>query len=258
MRLQFIPSSYGPLKVWVPPQPGREYVIGVDTAEGKVRDRATTGRHIDTALSARDYSCAMVIDKLNASLCASWHGNLDTHKYSIVVFNLAQWYNQALLAIEVTGPGRAVQDNVSAWEYGNSWTVRKPQFADPSPGENVEFGWKTNAVTRPLIIRSIHEILGVDPDIPDLELLQEMKTMERDDQGKERGIGKHKDDRVFAYGIALRVRAEDLEMNAPEAKDERYKNLPSGDRYVWKQMDEEMEQFDQGKIKDVEEMDYVE
>lgn len=262
-HLQQIPSAYGPLRIWQDVQPGREYVIGVDTAEGKVRDKAVTSRHTETATSARDFSAACVIDRYNAALVALWHGTIDTHKYSIVVYNLARWYNDALVAIEVTGPGRAVQDNLTNWGYPNCWVARRPQFADPSPGENIEFGWKTNHVTRPILIRSLHEMIGSDAIIvpgmiPSMELLSEMKTMEVDDQGKERGIGRNKDDCVMAYGVAIQVRKESLELSAPEKKDERYKELPDADRKVWQQFDRENDELENDRVKDIEEMDYVE
>lgn len=262
--LEFLDQSYGPLKVWQEPEAGRRYVIGVDSAEGKVRDKASSGRHVDTAMSARDYSSASVIDARNGALVASWHGSIDTHKYAIVIHNLGMWYNQALVAVEVTGTGRAVQDNLTAWEYPNCWVVRKPQFADSSPGDNVEFGWKTTAVTRPLLIQSVHQVLGLDLDIvlamiPDEDLIKEMVTMEVDDQGKPRGIGKNKDDRVFSFAIATRVRQEDLELNAPEVAEERYKGIPAGDRWVWKRLDEEIgnEEDVPGKMQDIEELEYA-
>lgn len=231
MGLELIQSQGGNLKLWAPPVHGRTYVMGVDVAEGK----APEGRFKKTRTSmreARDFSCLVVIDRLSAQFCAMWHGYIDTTNLSHTCQNLGMFYNEALVAVEVTGPGNAVQANLFEWGYSNFYLA--PMQNKVESGFQTFFGWKTTQQTRPLIISAIHEILQEDwCDIPSEELLQEMRTCQFDSKGHERGMGIHKDDRLYAYGIALKVRMDDLMASVAPDATQKYKNLPAMDRRLW-------------------------
>lgn len=235
MGLELVPSKGGNLKLWAAPVHGRNYVMGVDVAEGKAPE-SRFGKRRSALREARDFSCAVVIDRFSAQFCAMWHGYIDTTQFSHTVMNLGMYYNEALLAVEVTGPGNAVQANLFDWGYTNFYVA--PQENKIEAKFQSFFGWKTSKQTRPRLISAIHEMLLEDwCDIPSDELLQEMRTLQFDKQGDERGLGVHKDDRVYAYGIALRVRMDDLmHASAPEAS-KKYAHLPDMDRRIWEQND---------------------
>lgn len=250
------PVSFGHLSVWDAPVDGREYIVGVDVAEGKIRDSGKLGRVIESAEHSRDYSCAMVIDRIGAHLVACWHGDTDTNQFSDVVYNLGVYYNTALVAVEVTGPGHAVMLNLVESSYPNCFIPRQVHRLKQNVGENAEYGWKTNIITRPLMMDAVMEMIQVATfEIPDRDLLREMMTMSRDNRGEPRAMGKNKDDRVFAYAIALCARKQEVTLLVEEKPGDKYKHLPASDRQEWMRLDEEEAET---KQQERDEMSYVE
>ncbi len=251
MPLDLIPSQGGNLKLWAPPIHGRNYVMGVDVAEGKAPAHRF-GKARSSARESRDFSCAIIIDRRSAQFMGIWHGYVDTTQLSHICMNLGMFYNQALIAVEVTGPGNAVQANLFDWGYPNFYVA--PMVNKLDAKFQTFFGHKTTQQTRPLVIASIHEMLAEDScDIPCEELLAEMRTMQFDSQGQERGIGANKDDRVFAYGIALRVRMEELLSSAPPTESQKYAHLDEMSARFWALNDKAEEAREQERSQE----DYV-
>ena len=83
----------GRLLIYLPPQNGKEYIIGVDPAGG----------HADG-----DYSCAQVIERASGLQCAELRGHLDRQETAARVAMLARRYNQALVAVEKNNHGHEV------------------------------------------------------------------------------------------------------------------------------------------------------
>lgn len=263
VTLNFQRSPFGHLKVWQEPLKDHEYIMGVDVAQGRLRDVGKTTRIIESAEQARDFSCAMVIDKVGCQLCASWHGTINTHEFTYVLYYLGLWYGTALIAVERDGGyGSGVIANLIPTEYPAIY-CKKPWGKIPSSGDeqqSAEYGWKTDVTSRGIMIAGIHEMIAAaDEEIPDRELLLELQTMQLDKEGKPRGIGKNKDDRVFAYGIALAVRNEVLYQGQEEEAVDKYKHLKWADKMEWQRVDREMEpaEGEGGKPVDVEEMIYA-
>lgn len=208
----------------------------------------------------------MVIHKVTSQLCASWHGTIDIFQFAWVLYYLGLWYNTACIAVERTGGwGSGVIANLIPTEYPNLYVKRDPNKVR-TESEGVDFGWSTDIKSRGLVIAAVQEMLmAADEEIPDRELLLEMQTMQVDKEGKPRGIGKNKDDRVFAYGIALCVRNEELYATYESKVTDKYRYLPQSDRIEWERVDREMEAFDAKeagldvpqKVVDVEEQYYA-
>lgn len=234
----------------------------MDVAQGRLRDVGKINRIVESAEQARDYTCAMVIDKVGCQLCASWHGTINTHELTYVLYYLGLWYNTALIAVERDGGyGSGVLANLIPTEYPAIY-CKQPWGRVPNADElpSAEFGWKTDVTSRGIMIAGLHEMLAVaDEEIPDRELLLELQTMQFDKEGKPRGIGKNKDDRVFAYGIALAVRNEVLYQGQEDEVVDKYKHLRWQDKKEWERIDREMEDAEGGteKPKDIEEMTYA-
>jgi hypothetical protein len=245
-QLRLFPSKLGGLRIWHHPLPDREYTIGVDVAEGKVRDGTLAKmRTIEDLRSARDYSAAMVIDDTTGALHASYHANIFPNEVATAVYALALYYNDAHLAIEVSGPGRGVQDLVTnEWGYRNCMIPRHREYVAPDFSATPEYGFKTSSVTRPMLITLAHEYLA-DPScyIPDMALVDEYSKVEYDDTGKARGRGKNKDDRVFAHMIALFARREKLIQGNP-FEDTSQSRLPMQDQFTWEAVNRRVSQHE--------------
>lgn len=240
MTLRFESSSYGPLRRWMPPQHDRQYVMGVDVAEGKMRDQFIATRQIAAQLrDSRDFSSAHVLDIDTNLIVAAYHGQPDTHQFAIAVYNLGLHYNSATIAVELNGPGVAINDALVNWGYPNLYVKplaphqQRPRQDLSTPQIRREIGWRTNTETRPKLINTIHSYLADQLPTKDAELLDEMRTMEFDKTGKPRGVGVNKDDRVFSFGVALCVREFLLESGEVSEEASRYKSMSPDDRGVW-------------------------
>lgn len=239
-RLCFEQADGGALKLWERPIHGFEYVIGVDVAEEKLKEGYQRGRVTVQKLSRRDFTAGYVLERESARIVAAIHGSMNTPDAALMCYSTAMWFNEALLAIEVSGAGRGIQDIIAnEWHYPRCFV--QPAFHKIAVfGNQVsEFGWKTTTITRPLIISAVQQYLqDSDQTIPDKGLLDELGTMEYDRMGKPQASGRKKDDRVFAFGIALMARRYLLQSEGPEPEEQKYQHLPSFDQTAWKKVDE--------------------
>ena len=169
------------LMIWLPPQPGREYVIGVDPAGGGAEG---------------DYSCAQVIDRRLGTQCAELHGHYPPRELAQKLVELGKEYNRALVAVEKNNHGHGVLAYLRMLEYPNVYTQR---------GQD---GWLTSAVTRPAMIENLAAALVEEASLfRSLRLLNECRTFVRYADGNTGAAAGTHDDCVMALAIAWAVRA---------------------------------------------------
>lgn len=209
LGIQLLQHQGGRLKVWQEPAEVRKYVIGIDVAENRVRDRNLTRGRTSILLDRPDFSCAIVIDLENADHVATWHGYMDTSEFAITCASIGMYYNDALLVPEVNGPGVAlIETLVKVIQYQNIYRSKLFNRVDLDP-LGTEFGWRTTATTRPILISHISQAINYGhARTKDAELVKELRQVEYDEQGVARARGRNKDDRVMAYGLALVGRSE--------------------------------------------------
>lgn len=203
---------FGCLSIWDHPQEGSKYVMGVDPAEGKVRDRSGTARKSVTYRDdPADFSAAMVIELETGLHVASWHGLLDVTEFTMAVAGVGLYYNEALVVVEVNSAGVAVLEGLGkTLKYPNLYRSRLFNKVDIDPIGH-EYGWRTLESTRKLILSRIMELVNVGRLFTrDAHLIEELRTMEYDENGVPRGRGRNKDDRVMAMAMALQGRYEQL------------------------------------------------
>lgn len=189
---KFEPDRDGEVFLWDLPREQRQYVIGVDTAEG---------------IRGGDYACGQIIRMDNMEQVGIIHGLLQPYEFSGLLNSVGRWFNNAIVCVEVNNTGHAVQDYLlRKWMYPrlHPWRGQANQIT------NVIhlWGWKTNVHSRPLLIeagrRAINTRLAI---IHDSETLMEIKHFTRQDTGKYEAEEGH-DDRVMALLMALRSREE--------------------------------------------------
>jgi Terminase RNaseH-like domain len=172
----------GRLRIWLPPQPSREYVIGVDPAGG-----GTDG----------DYSCAEVIDRELGTQCAELHGHYPPRELARKVMQLGEEYNTALLAVERNNHGHAVLVLLREVEYPRVFV------------QNKQDGWYTSAASRPAMIENLASVLIEAPrQFRSERLLNECRTFVRYADGNTGAAPGANDDCVFALAIAWAARKE--------------------------------------------------
>jgi hypothetical protein len=233
----------GRLRIWSLPQDSVDYVVGVDIAEGKVRDKNLSGRKkvYSYGDNKPDLSAAIVIRMDNGEHVATWHGHIRPHDFVGVIIGIGYHFNTALLVPEVNGPGIVVVTALAELEYPNVYQSRVFNYIE-SDGFQDSLGWRTTPQSRPLLVQRIHEIMAVESSwTRDRILVDELRTMEIDDAGVPRARGSNKDDTVLALGMALQGRHEYL------VRDNRTPSLPKDmrpeDRVIWERVHQKQEQL---------------
>ena len=179
-----------PLKIWVHPKPGHEYVIGGDVAEG---------------LKRGDYSVAEVVDVATMQTVARWRGHIDPDKFGEVIGALGTYYNYALVGVEVNNHGLTTIQKLRDTFYTNLYKRDKGYDEDfEEPTSNL--GWKTDVRTKRIMIddlvRIVRERLNKDLDIV---FVNEAFAFVRDDRGRMNAEEGEHDDTVMAKAIAFQL-----------------------------------------------------
>jgi hypothetical protein len=191
-RYRLAPSNRGTLNVWQVPIPGRDVIIGSDTAGGG---------------ASGDYSVACVIDAETCALLALWRDHLSPMPWGRAVARLGWYYNEGFLAFEtgVSSHGLAACHAAIAAGYRRIFKTQNVRRADMPQSE--QLGWPTNSTTKPLMIARVQEALEQNLDIPSEDLLRELSEQRYADTGTVRKVVPEKhDDMMMAYAVALCVR----------------------------------------------------
>jgi hypothetical protein len=172
------------LRIWLPAQAGRRYVIGADPAGGGVEG---------------DYSCAEVIDRELGSQCAELHGHFPPREFAMRLVQLGKEYNTALLAVERNNHGHAVL----AWLQDLGY----PQIFKQGGAD----GWLTTSASRPVMIENLLSVLLEEPLVfRSVRLLNEFRTFVRCGDGTARATSGTHDDCVMAMAVAWAARKADV------------------------------------------------
>jgi hypothetical protein len=177
-------NPQGDIIIYQEPEPGHPYCLGGDTkGEGS------------------DWFAATVRNNNNGVRCASIHmQGLKSKPYTAQCWALANYYNQALVGIEVNFNTYPIE-LLGEWKYPRQYMREKTDSITKEVKK--QFGWKTDGNTRPLIIE--RQITNVEENIEhffDIETLSEMLTFIKDKDGRyDAEDGKH-DDLLFSDMIS--------------------------------------------------------
>lgn len=182
------PKMDGCFKIYKPPEEGDYYVCGADTAEGV----------------GGDNSSASLFNVRDREQVATIHGNFKPYDFAALLAELCRKYNMATLAVERNNHGHAVLLELNKHLYYENlyWTKDKD-------GNRKDLGWKTDMVTRPIMIDTFVE--GVDNQtiiLNDRETLNECLTLINNEGKIEAAQGKH-DDAIIASAIGVQICIEE-------------------------------------------------
>lgn len=174
----------GRLLVWFPPQSGKQYIVGVDTAGGG---------------SEGDYACAQVVERSMGLQCAELRGHFPPLELARRVADLGGTYQRALLAVERNNHGYGVLAHLREMRYENIFE------------QDGQAGWLTSAASRPAMIENFAAVLMAEPELfHSPRLLEECRTFVRRGDGNAAAADGAHDDCVMAMAIALAVRRTDV------------------------------------------------
>lgn len=186
---QWYAEKEGKLKVWEEPRPGEPYIVPADVAEG---------------LEHGDYSVAYVIHQVTGQMCAQWRGHIDADQFAVVMAWLGRRYNTAYLVPERNNHGQTVVLKLLDMGYPKIYVERIP---DPPNRPRKRYGWLTGRSNKSVLIDNlIMEMREGTHGINSKDLLREMLTFKKDEQGRYGAEeGKH-DDCVMGYSIGKHTR----------------------------------------------------
>jgi hypothetical protein len=170
--------------IWKAPEPGHQYVIGADVAEGNIRN---------------DYSAAVIRDVTTNERVAILNEPIDTFEYAEELCRVGRMYNDAIVAVERNGLGLTTLRKMM--ELGYEYLYR-------SGGKP---GWVTTSANRlPMLADLRQEVREMDSRFNDKRLLTQMLHFMKAEIGKhpEAKSGEH-DDLVIADAIAGQIRSID-------------------------------------------------
>ena len=181
------PRKDGKMIVWKMPVPDHRYVIGADTAEG---------------LPTGDYSSAHVVDVLDGSTVAAWHGHAASDDFGDILIAMGSMYNKAQIAVE-TNFSDAVLFRLKHQHYVDIF--QREQLDSQTNHKMKKYGWKTTKQSKRSMIDFLDEDLRDGLELRDAQLIKEMTTFViNDDQSMGASQGCH-DDRVISRAIACAV-----------------------------------------------------
>jgi hypothetical protein len=217
------PNIRGPFRAWNPPEIGRHYVVGADTAEGieKAKERSS----IENEVGGRDYSAAVVLRlpyrdgdvQHPAKVVAELHGHLAPEVFAEQLRLLGEMYScgeskageyrsKALVAVERShSSGQTVLRLLNeSFNYHPLFWHREINRRTRKIGRRV--GWITDVTSRMPMLDDLGRAIREDKiEIRGKDLLREMTTFVFWPNGKPMAEEGCHDDRVIALGIAWQM-----------------------------------------------------
>ncbi len=181
-----IESQNGAMQEWLPPVPGRRYLVSVDPAGGG---------------SEGDFSAAHVLDLDSGLQCAEFAGHVGNLELAHLVTGLAARYNDAWLVVERNNHGNGV--------LAYAETVCHYPRIYRHGGQP---GWLTTSLSRPATLGQLGAALVEHPEcFMSRRFLIECRSFVRHADGRAAAMAGSHDDLVMAMAVGLGARQDILE-----------------------------------------------
>jgi hypothetical protein len=199
----FRADPQGNWRVYDEPEHDSKYLISADTCTGE--DQQQQGLAADPDFHSIQVWRAAYEDWHGVwhvpRLVAIHHSRLDIGVLAQELEGAARYYGGAFIVPEVNNSGLALLKYLL--EMGLN-VYRRRKVNDSNGMVEKSFGWSTDKITRKTVIDHMaSELMEGNYDIPDLDVLHEMKVFVVNDKGKPQAAPGHHDDHVLAAAIAL-------------------------------------------------------
>ena len=193
--IQFIDSKDGYITIHEMPRTKTD-------SRGNITHKAPYVIGGDTAGTGKDYFTAKVIDNTNGKTVATFHKqNIDEDLYAEQLYCLGQYYNEALIGIEINYSRQPMRVLQKKYNYPNLYVRERLDGVSDKP--MLDYGFETTSRTKPIIIGELVEFMRnnswAEVDVP---TLKEMTTFVKKDNGKLEALDGCHDDLVMALAIA--------------------------------------------------------
>jgi phage FluMu gp28-like protein len=185
----------GALQIWREPIDGREYIIGVDSAEGMGDEN--------------DNSCFEVIDAVTCEQVAEFYSNIvPPHNFAQILAMVGRTYNQALVVVESQNAGLTVLEKLLHELYYEN--IFESSQGTSQKSKNMQPGIKTTKANRPKFLETMQtRLINHSMAVRSRRFVKELKGFIFNAQTKraEASKGFH-DDAVMALCLALYARGQ--------------------------------------------------
>lgn len=232
----------GALYIWREPVEGREYVIGVDAAEGMDNEN--------------DNSCFEIIDAATCEQVAEFYSNIcPPHNFSQVVAMAGRMYNNALIIVESQSAGLTVLDKLQhEFFYENLF-----ECSQGGNSKTLSVGIKTSRSSRPKFLETIQtRLINESIAIRSMRFVKELKGFIWNPQTKraEATKGFH-DDAIMAMCLALYARdtmSRQIPLGAVQAEDDYTESFKAE---IFEEIKRELQRVSPDDWIDPEDMDFL-
>ena len=160
----------------------------------------------DTSGEGSDYYTAHVLDAKTGEQVACFKNQFDADIYARQIYCLGKYYKNALIGIESNFDSYPIRE-LQRLGYTNQY-IREQQDTYTGKLEK-KYGFRTTLITRPVIISRLIEIVREHTELlNDLDTIEELLTIIRNEKGRiEAPVGGH-DDQMMGLAIAHEIRSQ--------------------------------------------------
>lgn len=187
----------GKWQIYLPPESEHDYVIGIDTMEGRLSD-------VKNPKSSLDFDGMVVLDRNTGDIVAMYHGRGDQVSLARQAFRACLWYNEAYVAPEIP-QSMVLLAYFKEHGYPNIYNRQIHEDRD-SEGESEVLGWRTTSITRKWLVEDFLVATGDGSlRVRFGEIVDEMRSFVREKDGTPRHLPGQHDDLLFAAMIAFQA-----------------------------------------------------
>jgi len=175
----FDANTKGYFKIWDPPEISSQYIAFADVGQFS------------------DYCVCTIVNKKTWKMVAKFRAVIRAVQFGDELNVIGHYYNKMLIAVEVNNMGQSTVDRLVTLSYPSLY---KRKRKDQKTKRYVdEIGWNTNRATKPLMIGHMQELIRTEAiDLPDEEILIEMQTFVKHQDGSMAASEGNNDDQVIS------------------------------------------------------------
>lgn len=208
--LRWVEMVDGPFWIYEMPEEDEDYVVGIDSAEGRLRDRSLGPLEISSRDA--DYNAMSVCRVSDGVEVATYKSNYAPGLLIEDAVAMGKFYGtdsgcaeDAFLVPEINGPGFAVVEGLREKGYPRLYITRTWNHLDQVWLKTV--GWRTTAQNRPLMVRDLQdEVRAGTTGVRCIRTATHMAAMAKSRQGKDEAPPGAHDDLALARMMAMQGR----------------------------------------------------
>lgn len=151
-----------------------------------------------------DRCVATVVDRKSWKTVAKFRAQINSYPFGDELAKLGNYFNKALMAVEINNMGQSTADRLKALRYSNLYM--RDRLNEKTKVATKEVGWMTTGKTKSLMIGHMQELVEREEgEIPDMEILDEMSTFVKTESGGMEASEGNNDDCVISVAGAYYI-----------------------------------------------------